>query len=47
MTQGKIPKRSGRSPQRLSPRKDEIKMLVFAHTGTLDGFGPLETFGKN
>jgi hypothetical protein len=33
--------------QRLSPRNDEIKMRVFAHTGKLDGFGPLETSEKN
>jgi glyoxylase-like metal-dependent hydrolase (beta-lactamase superfamily II) len=31
---------------RLAPRAGEIKKLAFAHTGPLDGFGPLETFAS-
>jgi glyoxylase-like metal-dependent hydrolase (beta-lactamase superfamily II) len=29
---------------RLQPRAAEVKVLAFAHTGPLDGFGPLATF---
>jgi glyoxylase-like metal-dependent hydrolase (beta-lactamase superfamily II) len=29
---------------RLTPRAQEVKMLAFAHTGVLDGFGPLASF---
>jgi glyoxylase-like metal-dependent hydrolase (beta-lactamase superfamily II) len=31
---------------RLEPRAAEIKKLAFAHTGPLDGLGPLEAFAK-
>jgi len=31
---------------RLAPRADEIKALVFAHSGPLDGFAPFATFAS-
>jgi hydroxyacylglutathione hydrolase len=31
---------------RLEPRASEIKKLAFAHTGPLDGLGPLDVFAK-
>lgn len=31
----------------LAPRAGEVQRLVFAHTGSLPGFKPLEDFGKN
>ncbi len=29
---------------RLQPRADEVKAIAFAHTGVLDGFGPLRAY---
>jgi glyoxylase-like metal-dependent hydrolase (beta-lactamase superfamily II) len=31
---------------RLSPRASEVKVLAFAHSGPLDGFGPLAAFAS-
>lgn len=32
---------------RLEPRKGEVKVLAFAHSGPLQGFGPLEAFAES
>ncbi len=32
---------------RLAPRAQEVKVLAFAHSGPLDGLGPLETFAAS
>jgi glyoxylase-like metal-dependent hydrolase (beta-lactamase superfamily II) len=32
---------------RLSPRASEVKVLAFAHSGPLDGFGPLAEFASS
>ncbi len=33
--------------KRLKPREAEVQTLAFAHSGPLNGFGPLEAFANH